>query len=106
MQIKIYENGVTIHAYASNGTIYVEQLKLEWQHQLGPCELKIKGSLAIAEARNYLTKRIADKDPNSTVEELRQSAIARAMVLLDWVEIAPQSTPTTSARHHKHIAHS
>jgi hypothetical protein len=106
MQIKIHESGVTIHAYASNGMIYVEQLKLEWQHQLGPCELKIKGSLAITEARTYLTKRIADQDPDSSVEELRQSAIARALVLLDWLESTPQSTPATSARHHKHIAHS
>jgi hypothetical protein len=105
MQIKIHENGVTIHAYSSNGTIYIEQLKLEWQDQLGPCELKIKGSLAITEARTYLTKRIAERDPDSSVEELRQSAIARALVLLDWLESAPQSVTATSARHHKHLAH-
>jgi hypothetical protein len=95
VQIKLTENGVTIHAHASRGTIYIEKLVLQWQHPIGPCEVKTEGNLALAEARTYLKKKAADKDSNPRAEEQRQTVIARAMMLIDWVETIPQSIPVS-----------
>jgi hypothetical protein len=98
MQIRIIENGVTLHAHASRGTIYLEKLILQWQHPIGPCEVKNEGNLALAEARTYLRKKAAEKDSNPRAEEQRQAVIARALALIDWVETAPQSIPVASLR--------
>jgi hypothetical protein len=104
MQIRISENGITLYASASRGTIIVEMLILEWRHPVGPCQWKVDQFVLLPEARTRLSKRLTEVDPNPDAESERQVVIARALALLNWVETAPQSIPVTSLQPKSDVA--